>query len=240
MGEVVIQGPTILREYLSDPIRSRESILTKLPSWVPKRGVQHWGRFYKSGDLAFYNADGTMEFAGRKDTQIKIRGLRVELGEVEYQIQSAMPHIRQVAVDVLKTDNGSTLVCYFCSTLDGKSSSAAGVTVSDDMFLPLNDTMRSDLVGAIAQLKVILPRYMVPTHFVQCRFMPFITSTKLDRKKLREVSSSLSREAWLQYSQLDGPSFRRPPSTEMERILQQIWADVLSLPLPVLVGTTVS
>ena len=86
LGEVVLQGPTLLREYLHDPERTQASIVTTLPDWAPRQASPHWNRFFKSGDLCSYNTDGTIEFYSRKDTQVKIRGLRVELGEVEHHI----------------------------------------------------------------------------------------------------------------------------------------------------------
>ncbi|KAH8902238.1 acetyl-CoA synthetase-like protein, partial [Coniochaeta sp. PMI_546] len=85
-GEVVIQGPTILREYLADVARTKAATITTLPDWAPHR--EGWNRFFKSGDLCFYNSKGEIQFISRKDTQVKIRGLRVELGEVEHHLQA--------------------------------------------------------------------------------------------------------------------------------------------------------
>ena len=197
IGEVVIQGPTILREYLADPERTRSTTVTKLPDWAPKKELPHWNRFYKSGDLAFYNPDGTIEFSGRKDTQVKVRGLRVELGEVEHQVQTVLDGARQVAVDIMTTENGSSLICYFCSTFEIKNMTRDTDAIADDIFLPLTDDTKPLLAAALGQLKVVLPRYMVPTYFIHCRFMPFITSTKLDRKKLREIIISSTLASWL-------------------------------------------
>jgi acyl-CoA synthetase (AMP-forming)/AMP-acid ligase II len=89
VGEVVIQGPTVLREYLSDAERTEAALVKSLPEWAPFRGEASWSRLYKSGDLCFYNSDGTIQFSSRKDTQVKIRGLRVELGEIEHHIRLA-------------------------------------------------------------------------------------------------------------------------------------------------------
>lgn len=65
LGEIVVQGPALLREYLSDPEKTASAVVTSLPEWAPGRDV--WGRFYKTGDLAVYNADGTIRYSYRKD-----------------------------------------------------------------------------------------------------------------------------------------------------------------------------
>ncbi|KAK1624735.1 hypothetical protein BDP81DRAFT_329757, partial [Colletotrichum phormii] len=90
IGEIVIQGPTILREYLSSPEQTAKFVVDTLPEWAPRSSLSRWNRFYKSGDLGYYNADGSIEFSSRKDTQVKIRGLRVELGEVEQHIRELL------------------------------------------------------------------------------------------------------------------------------------------------------
>ena len=89
--ELVVQGPTILREYLSNRKKTEESIITPVPALMPRRRPEtKWDRFFKTGDLGFYNPDGTIEFIGRKDTQVKIRGQRVELEEVEFNIRTML------------------------------------------------------------------------------------------------------------------------------------------------------
>ncbi|KAM6482886.1 hypothetical protein HDV62DRAFT_379989 [Trichoderma sp. SZMC 28011] len=98
IGEIVMQGPTLLREYLADSAKTLSSTLTS-----------NWGRFYKTGDLGIYNPDGTIHYSGRKDTQVKIRGLRVELGEIEHHIRNSLDTIQQIVVDVLRSETGANL-----------------------------------------------------------------------------------------------------------------------------------
>ncbi|EHK39853.1 non-ribosomal peptide synthetase, partial [Trichoderma atroviride IMI 206040] len=89
IGEILIQGPTLLREYLADPDRTNAAIVQS-PGWLPLADEIHWDRCYKSGDLGYFNLDGTIEFSTRKDTQIKINGLRIEATEVEFHIQQLL------------------------------------------------------------------------------------------------------------------------------------------------------
>ncbi|UNI16430.1 NRPS [Purpureocillium takamizusanense] len=241
VGEIVIQGPTITREYLANPTMTNATIIAgdDLPSWAPRRADPHWNRFYKSGDLGFYNPDGTIEFCARKDTQVKIRGLRVELGEVEHHVRSCLEDAPQVVVILLNGDAGSNgastsakLVTFFCFSHDSKT---AGVdldsdlaTVAEEMLLPISEDLRARLVSMTSQLSVSLPRYMVPTLFIPCRYMPFITSTKIDRNKLRDIAAQMSSEEMMAYSFVD--SVKRPPETKIETLLQKIWAEILNIP----------
>ena len=229
IGEVVIQGPTLLREYLSDPKMTEASQVRSLPAWAPQRTLPSWDRFYKSGDLCSYNPDGTIEYSSRKDSQVKVRGLRVELSEIEHHVRRCFEGVRQVAVDVLRTETGANLVCYFCFTNECKrTGDTDGDTSADNIFLPLTADMQSRLNAMTGQLSVALPRYMIPAHFIHCQFMPLITSTKLDRNKLRQITAGFNAIELAKFSVLGGE--KRPPETGMERRLQEIWAGILRLP----------
>ena len=225
IGEIVIQGPTILREYLANPERTEATTLKTLPDWAPRRNDRGWNRFYKSGDIGFYNADGTIEFSSRKDTQVKIRGLRVELGEVEHHVESALEGVKQVAVDVFKTESGSHLVSYLCFNDTIKSSSGLG---PEDVFDSITEELAGRITSMVGEISIHLPRYMIPTVFVPCKFMPSITSTKLDRKGLNKMVSELPRETLREYALQSGK--KRAPETAMEEKLQLLWAEILNIP----------
>ena len=227
LGEVVIQGPTILREYLADPERTNLAMVRSVPKWARNHDSSspYWGQFYKSGDLCRYNPDGTMEFATRKDTQIKIRGLRVELGEVQHHIQESLKDVRQAAVDVHHSEAGANLIAYICFSDEMRPS-----TMDDDtLFLPLNDELKTRLTTVVSELSIKLPRYMVPTRFIPCSYMPSITSTKLDRKELKRLTAGLSKQQMNSYGLLE--SKKRAPKTQAERKLQAVWADLLKISL---------
>lgn len=226
-GEILIQSPAILRHYLEDPVKTAATIMVEMPDWAHERSIKPWDRMFKSGDLGYYNADGTIQFSSRKDTQIKIRGLRVELGEVEFHVRGALDHVKQCAVDVFKTEAGSSiLVAYLCFT--NQSRTAGSAVEEESLFLSLGTELQQKLVGAVTVLSTALPRYMIPTHFIPVTYMPFITSTKLDRKMLNKTAASLSQRELnmygLQYTE------KRAPATATEITLQQIWADVLEIP----------
>ncbi|PNP39601.1 hypothetical protein TGAMA5MH_08417 [Trichoderma gamsii] len=226
-GEIVIQGPTLLQEYLADPDRTNVAIV-QAPEWMPLPNKTHWSKCYKSGDLGYFNLDGTIEFSARKDTQIKIHGIRIEATEVEFHIQQLLPDARQVAVDVFKNNKSSTLVAYFCANDKTKSPSSQS-NVSETLFLPSDEALQNRLGALVGELSVVLPRYMIPTMFIPCKYMPFGTSTKLDRKLLHEQLSSLNRDQRAAFSLSN--RIKRQPETEMEKRLQTIWAEILNVPM---------
>ncbi|KAM0254012.1 hypothetical protein ACHAQJ_006982 [Trichoderma viride] len=230
VGEVVIQGPTLLREYLSDSAKTEEAIVKSLPDWAPNRNLDNWGRLYKSGDLCKYNSDGTIVFVSRKDTQIKIRGLRVELGEVEYQVRTNFEGVNQVVVDKITTEAGSSLVAYFCFNSETKMVTANDLVANGDntIFLPATNELKGRIAAVIGQLSVKLPRYMIPSFFIPCRYMPSITSTKLDRRMLKRQVELLDPESLSAYSLVQ--SVKNAPETAMESRLQAMWAKRLNMP----------
>ncbi|ETR98315.1 hypothetical protein M419DRAFT_38585 [Trichoderma reesei RUT C-30] len=228
VGEIVVQGPNLLLEYLENPEKTAAATVTSLPHWVPNREV--FGRFYKSGDLATYNADGTIRYNSRKDGQIKIRGLRVELGEIEHHIRNNLEGPCQVAVEALKFEAGTHLVAFICQNTDTIPASMTGDVATEDIFLPSTADLRSDLEAMHGFLASALPSYMVPTFFIPCKKMPLVTSSKMDRKLLRRLAAALDRQAFEQYSLYAVTEAKSSPETPMEHSLQQLWADVLKVP----------
>jgi amino acid adenylation domain-containing protein len=224
VGEVVIQSPTLLRDYLSDPTKTGAVIVSDLPAWAPRRSESRWNRLYKTGDLCYYNSKGQIIFASRKDTQVKIRGLRVELSEVEHHLYKSLEGAKQAVVDLVHTDSGPKLACFFCDKLDTRINPDARAS---EIFKPLSGDVQAHVTAAAGKLNVTLPRYMVPTLYIPCRYMPSITSTKIDRKKLRLLVATLDAEQLLNYSLHD--TSQRAPETEIEVELQTIWSKLLSL-----------
>ncbi|KGO45060.1 AMP-dependent synthetase/ligase [Penicillium expansum] len=97
IGELLLQGLTVARGYLYDAEKTSQAFVSN-PIWAPLSG----SRFYRTGDLVRYNEDGTIRFVGRKDTQVKVRGQRVELGEIEHAIRLAMPTLAHTTVGAVQ------------------------------------------------------------------------------------------------------------------------------------------
>jgi acyl carrier protein len=158
-------------------------------------------RLYKTGDLARWAADGSLEYLGRNDDQVKIRGFRIELGEIESRLQQC-PGIREAVVLAVPLSGGLQLVAY---------------VVSDPAVLQSAVTQTAFRQQIRAALQANLPDYMVPGHLLLLANLPLTPSGKLDRKALPAPDPS----------QLQGDY--RPPQTDTEQQLAQIWAEVLQV-----------
>ncbi|MCK4259541.1 MAG: amino acid adenylation domain-containing protein [Halanaerobiales bacterium] len=154
VGEIYIAGDGVARGYLNRPELTAERFLSN-PFIAGKR-------MYKSGDLGRYLSDGKIEYLGRVDTQVKIHGFRIEIGEIESALLKH-PQIKNGVVDARTDESGSKyLAAYFVANED--------LTVGD---------LRSHLLKS-------LPDYMVPTVFVNLEEIPLTSNGKVDRKALPE------------------------------------------------------
>ena len=111
-GELYIGGAGLARGYLNQPKLTKERFIEN-PFATPEDIEKGYTRLYKTGDIVRWLPDGNIEYIGRNDAQIKIRGFRVELGEIE-NVLSKLPHIKQaVVIDREKAGNKySSGVCY--------------------------------------------------------------------------------------------------------------------------------
>ncbi|KAL4931018.1 nonribosomal peptide synthetase fmqA [Aspergillus undulatus] len=224
-GELLLEGHTLARGYLGEPQKTAAAFIDS-PPWL--RELRPSSRLYKTGDLVQYAADGTVRYIGRKDTQVKIRGQRVELGEIEHQIHQASSSVlHDVVVELLATGDGqagSALVAFVC-----ESSSKTGLkgTEKTSMFVYANPEWRAKSQILVHALSKRLPSYMIPSIFIPLSYVPISPSGKTDRRLLREQAATLPRKELETY--LTRHIAHRPPETESEQTLQNVVAGVLHL-----------
>jgi acyl carrier protein len=151
-GELLIGGPGVALGYLG-------ALDLTAQRFVPDPFDPDGGNVYRTGDRVRWNADGQLEFLGRLDRQVKIRGQRLELGEVEAVLLSG-PDIAQAAVLVADTAAGPTLVA-FCTPAD------------------------VDAGAVTAYCRQRLPDYMVPGQVIALARLPLTGSAKVDETALR-------------------------------------------------------
>lgn len=159
-GEIVFSGVCVGRGYVNDPELTRRSFMAD-----PHRAGC---RLYRSGDYGRWLPDGKLEFLGRRDSQVKISGFRIEIGEIENTLLR-VPGVRESAVVVTEGPGRSQhLVAFYTGT----ASVAAGA---------LGDRLGRSL-----------PKYMVPTAFHWQESLPLTDNGKVDRKTLAALAAELN------------------------------------------------
>ncbi|MFJ5534653.1 non-ribosomal peptide synthase/polyketide synthase [Streptomyces sp. NPDC093261] len=191
-GELYVAGPQLARGYLNRPGLTASRFPAD-PFGAPGE------RMYRTGDLVRWSTDGELVFAGRADDQVKLRGFRIEPGEIE----SALRRDCRVkdAVVVVRADGTSgtaRLVAYVVP--------AEGIPGE-----PVPAELREHLAG-------LLPPHMVPSVFVLLERLPITPNGKIDRRALPDPGPTAT-----------GGAPRTAPRTDTERRIARIWADVLGV-----------
>ena len=149
------------------------------------------------------------------------------MGEIEYAIKAALPEIEYSAVDVIRKDSREYLIAFLNTSGE---TAVEGTPRSNDLtsaVLPMDDKQRQKIADLTNKLKATLPAYMVPQHFIPFQYMPFVTSMKLNRKKLREFADTLSMEELNVFAL--AAQVKEEPTTAAEIALREIWSRVLKI-----------
>jgi amino acid adenylation domain-containing protein len=169
-GELFIAGDGVGKGYINDSELTQNKFL---PNSIGTMGQS----MYRTGDVVKYRTDGVLTYAGRKDYQIKIRGHRVDLGEVE-SIINAQPIVKEAVVLVKVTiTNGKELHCYFIANSER----------SDHLQLSNSEYMKSCMLELWKLLRDILPGFMIPDYYCVLNEMPLNPNGKIDRGALKNI-----------------------------------------------------
>ncbi|GAB4212335.1 MAG: hypothetical protein OHK0022_48020 [Roseiflexaceae bacterium] len=224
-GDLYIGGAGLARGYLERPDLTAERFIPDPFSDQPG------ARLYRTGDRARWLADGTLEFLGRADTQIKLRGYRIEIGEIESAL-SRLPEVRETVVLVREdTPGDKRLVAYIVPNKNQEPSAEAGGLRLEASTL---NTERSGEASGVSleaselktqdsklktYLQARLPAYMVPSAFVLLDALPLTPNGKIDRKALPapEVARAEQTEGFA------------APISPTEQVIASVWAGVLGL-----------
>jgi amino acid adenylation domain-containing protein len=195
IAEIYIGGEGVARGYLRQPGLTAERFLPD--PFSNASGL----RMYRTGDLGRYLPDGNLEFLGRVDGQVKVRGFRVELGEIE-SVLSEHEAVRQAVVIVQEGDAGQPRLAAFVVT---EEPIAAG-------------DKQADIVSALRQhLRALVPDYMQPAVFVLLERLPLTPNGKVDRGALAFITTEPGQPS------TDFAAPRNPVEAEMVTI----WSEVL-------------
>jgi amino acid adenylation domain-containing protein len=193
IGELCIGGPGVAVGYLGRPRETAEKFIPD--PFATERGA----RMYRTGDMGYWAADGTLRLIGRTDNQLKIRGYRVEPEEIE-AVMTSLPGIRSGVVVPKKISAQSIhLAAYWCPT--------------ERLEAERVSKLQSDL---LQHLQSRLPAYMVPGSFHALEELPLTASGKVDRRALAERPLPLN----------EGKGHSDEEWSPVQRQLREAWASV--------------
>lgn len=202
VGELHVAGAGVARGYFKNPeLNAEKFIANPFPSPDAIASEPPF-RLYKTGDLARYLPDGTLEIVGRIDFQVKLRGMRVELGEIESLLQQH-PNVKQTVVTAIENVPGDKrLVAYIVPQI------------------PSTEIRQNILSKELRDfLSKNLPDYMVPSAFVLLDKLPLTPNGKLDRR-------ALPLPIWERSESSEGFA---SPRDVLERELAQMWEHILAV-----------
>ncbi|KAH8891594.1 amino acid adenylation [Thozetella sp. PMI_491] len=225
VGELLLEGPVLARCYIGDDIQTKKAFIVD-PDWSMSYGLRLGRRFYRTGDLVSYDSEGSLLFHGRNDGQVKLRGQRIEVAEVEARLRECLPSTVEVAVTLLHPQVGEKMLASYLTVEQGEQGDNDASLIVRSSIATSN--LRTLIAGIKVKLRAALPSYMVPSVYVPIRSLPLSSSSKVDRKRLQDAASKLS---WNELAdmRLDNVDRARsePPLTEMEKLLHAVWMVVL-------------
>ena len=168
-GELYIGGEGLATGYLNRPELTAERFVDNPFATGDEKRASRNLKMYKTGDLARWLPDGSIEFSRRNDDQVKISGFRLELGEIENRL-AEHPAVSQCAVTCRERQGNKYLAAYY----------VAGASIASRKLA--------------LHLSGMLPYYMVPSYFIRVTDMPLSASGKIDRKQLPEPEFTADEE----------------------------------------------
>ncbi|KUI67513.1 Nonribosomal peptide synthetase 4 [Cytospora mali] len=217
-GELLIEGHTLARGYLGDEEKTKAAFVDFCIGSETRRA-------FKTGDLVRQAEDGNLIFIGRKDTQVKVQGMRFELTEIEARLSLVLPpgsNFCVEKVDVPSSPNQATLATFISPSIkvwDGDVPEVCWDHVKDVL------SKVPEIMDGIAK---VLPAPMIPSIYIPITFIPLTSSHKKDRKRLRQLFRDLDLKEVQRLK-------RSGNSQESTRLLsangltmRELWAGVLN------------
>ena len=191
-GDLYIGGDGVVRGYWRRPDLTAERFRSD--------PFRPGNRMYRTGDIARFLPDGNLDFLGRSDFQVKLRGFRIEIGEIEAALENQAGVGQAVVV-----------ASEFKSRIQTEDKRLVAYVVPRAAKLAVTDLR--------AAMAAILPDYMVPSHFVFLDSLPLTANGKIDRNALPNPSEVENETG----------AVLEPPRNDLERIIAEAWKDALGV-----------
>lgn len=159
VGEICVSGVGLARNYLNKPELTAKKFVDN--PFAPGR------KMYRTGDLGRWRPDGNIEFLGRMDNQVKVRGHRIEIGEIEFQLRQ-YPNLKDVIITGIPDEIGDMVLAAY--------------------FVAVKELSVQELKEYLAKS---IPSYMIPTFFVQLDQLPLTMNGKIDKKALPKPQKNI-------------------------------------------------
>ncbi len=197
-GEICIGGAGVANGYLNRPELTAERFVND--PFVPGK------KMYRTGDIGKRLPSGMYDFIGRRDFQVKLRGLRIELGEIENAVQQ-ISFVSESAVVFAKDRNGDDAIVAYLKPVDL-------LPEPDSNYFMANESLKE---AVIASLSAFLPQFMIPGELVICRNFPLTPNGKIDKRALKPVCELCTTDYFEPFV----------PQNETEEALLKIWCKIL-------------
>ncbi|KAF1914536.1 putative nonribosomal peptide synthase [Ampelomyces quisqualis] len=223
IGEIVVEGPGIARSYINNRSDSAKLFYDATP-WAKDwdSGMELMGRCYRTGDLAHFADDGEIIFIGRRDRQVKLRGQRIELEDVEFKLQQQNQlYGAQIVLELINIHSSDGLVAFLydpsLKDIPGSALEGGIARMTEEMELE------------IERLRVLiseeLPAYMWPVVWIPLKELPLGPTGKLDRRMLLRLGKEFCSNMQPGGGDEDG-------LLPTESILAELWRQILEFPVP--------
>lgn len=224
VGELITEGPIVARGYYKNPEATKYSFIGP-QSWSLATGSKSV-RYYKTGDLGRYNDDGSISFVARKDNQVKVRGQRMELQDVEHNLY----RMSQVGHNVVALAASGVFAKQLVAVLTLNTVESESQELRTLSIIQPTPTIKRVVREIQDELSRRLPVYMVPTVWVLVDDLPRTINGKIDRVLIKRWINNASEDIAKNVSQYLQAEFADRPGTETEKKIQQIWGDILNIP----------
>ncbi|GJD00268.1 non-ribosomal peptide synthetase [Colletotrichum higginsianum] len=227
-GELLLESPQLARGYLNfAENEGPNQAFIRNPPWLAKCGRR--SRLYRTGDMCRFDQNGVIHFEGRKDTQLKISGQRLEASEVEYHLRAAFG-VTDIVVDVLERPGlgskpqSKALVAFVCMEKMSERELSQSPCIMSHQHTPLLEAIPK-VEDEISQR---LPSWMHPSTYIPLSYLPLSPNGKADVKRLRREAAALTSDHFYSFAQTE-KNTKPVVETDQLRLMRQLWTEVLGV-----------